>query len=275
MKIVILGGTRYIGKKTIELFLESSCEVFVFCRKNEKVKNIIYKSVDRKNQQTLQKELEIINPDFVLDMICFSEIDADIFVNASKNLKKLSHYVMVSTFYIYNYTDEREEPFENGLEIDSSYTKNKIEAENRILNSHLLNKSTIVRFPFVFSCDDYSNRFQNLLRLAVKDNNEIKIDNTKSSLISKDSAASFLANLPYKKPLGIVDVSNGGCVSFRDILKTASNIFNTKIAFVDGENTIYPLKKDICLQSKKVEKLDGVLDILKEEIVLFKENYAD
>ncbi|MDQ1339815.1 MAG: hypothetical protein QG567_970, partial [Campylobacterota bacterium] len=239
------------------------------------VKNITYKSVDRKSEQELQKELEIINPDFVLDMICFSKTDADIFVNASKNLKKLSHYVMVSTFYIYNYSDLKEEPFDDNIEIDTSYTKNKIEAENRILNSHLFNISTIVRLPFVFSYDDYSNRFQNLLRFAAKDNNEIKIDNTKSSLISRDSAASFLANLPYKKPLGVVDVSNDGCVSFRDILKITSKIFNTKIAFIDGENTIYPLKKDICLQSKKVEKLKDVLEVLKEEIILFKENYAD
>ena len=76
MKILILGGTKYLGLETANLLVDSGHKVTVVSRKKVNNHHISYEECDRKNLTKLKKVIVKIKPDFILDMICFDKKDA-------------------------------------------------------------------------------------------------------------------------------------------------------------------------------------------------------
>ena len=108
--------------------------------------------------------------------------------------------------------------------ISDNYTKNKIEMEIVLSSSEFFKNISIVRFPYIFSYDDYTNRFQSLCELAIRKKASNKKNKFKFSIISKDSAAEALMSILAEKPLGIVDPCNPGCANIDEILKKIKNL---------------------------------------------------
>ena len=79
--------------------------------------------------------------------------------------------------------------------ISDNYTKNKIEMEIVLSSSEFFKNISIVRFPYIFSYDDYTNRFQSLCELAIRKKASNKKNKFKFSMISKDSAAEALMSI--------------------------------------------------------------------------------
>ncbi len=270
MKIIIFGGTRYTGKHLVELLKKTDHDVYVLARRNKEDQNIKFIECDRKNEDEVKKILLDISPDVIIDMICFDVLDMKTIINSIKELSTLKHYIFISTFYVYNYIDENEKALLDNIDlIEDRYTKNKVEAENLLYKSDLFHKSSIVRLPFIFSYDDYSNRFQNLISMINDD--IVEIDDKSSSFICKEDAAEFLFDMVSSDPKGIVDAANDGCIGFRDIIKIAAFEYDKEVNFINGENKIYPLKRDICLSSKKITKLRSIQEAILEEVRRLKE----
>lgn len=271
LKIVIFGGTKYIGKSLVEFLKLTPYKVYVFCRVEKQEENINFIRCDRRNEEKVKRYLLTIMPDVIIDMICFTKNDMQIVLNSLNQLTQLKHYIMVSTFHVYNFMNERETQFnKDTCEIEDDYTRNKIEAENQLCKSNIYKKSTIVRFPFVFSHDDYSGRFQKLIKMT--ENDKPQIDTFCCSLISKEDASKFLLYAIRSKPLGFVDVSNANCISFIEILKLIASTYNRNIEVTNGVNKIYPLKRDICLNSAKIGKLKGIEESILNEVEKFRDS---
>ena len=83
-----------------------------------------------------------------------------------------------------------------------------------------MNLSSIIRLPFIFSADDYTNRFQDICEISIREILNEFVSNFRYSLISKNDAAKAIISLLDKKPLGIIDLSNKGHVTDKQILKT-------------------------------------------------------
>jgi dTDP-4-dehydrorhamnose reductase len=244
-KLLVIGGTKYVG---LELLTDlNQYDVYVLSRKEIYIPNIKYIKIDREDKLKLKEYIFDINPNIILDMICYTQEDALNIVSIIENLISLEHYIFISTFFIYNYSLEYEKFEELDIKsIEDRYTKNKYEAEKIIYKSGIFSKTSIVRFPFIFSHDDFSKRFQYLLNQT-----EVKIiDHLRCSFISKDDAVYALKILISKQPYGFIDISNQGSLSLKDIYIILEEILGIKYQFIYEKRDVYQIKKDICLNSE-------------------------
>ena len=256
MKILILGGTRYMGYETASLLTSLGNQVITLSRsriQKSKWKHLI---CDRKIYSDLEIIIKLEKPDLVLDMICFDKQDAMGITRLydSGLLDSVSHYLMVSSFFLYNYFESRECKFTGDIDsITDGYTKRKAEAESVYVSSLLFNKCSIVRLPYVFSKNDYSGRFQKFCALSLTNSITTSSNLFKTSMISMADASANLSSIILGSPLGFVDLSNRGCLTLGDVQNIIrnSNGLNDSKAFIDVLNGPYLLQKSLCLNSHK------------------------
>lgn len=263
---MILGGTKYVGLELLNYLTDY--DVYIFSRKKISYTNTTSIVAERDDYHSLKEHIKNIKPDVVLDMICYNQKQAKIMIDILSPLAYVKHYIMVSTFFIYNYSSKFEAFEKLNIEtIQDRYTKNKYSSEELIFNSSIFQKTTIVRFPFIFSSDDYSKRFEYLMKQALNEEKVI-VDNKQCSFISKKDAAKSLAILIELVPQQIVDIANKGCISLEKIYSLISKIYAKNLIFEPKERDVYQIQKDICLDSSKAElfNLQSVEDAFKVEI---------
>lgn len=274
MKILILGGTRYMGFRCASILFELGNEVITLSRNQIQNKGGWRHLIcDRKSYDDLALVIKLEKPDLILDMVCFDKQDAIDIVSIHQLglLSSLSHYLMVSTFFLYNYFDLRESSFSGAIDsIGDAYTRRKAEAESVLFSSPLFGKCSIVRLPYVFSSNDYSGRFQKFCSLSLSTTITTNGDDYKTSMISMNDAAGSLANILIGSPLGFVDVSNSGCMKLgqiQNIIRGVKGMAPSKplLEVVQGP---YPLSKNLCLNSKKWVVNRSLNDALIGEIAL-------
>jgi len=270
MKILILGGTRFFGKTTANILFSEGHDVVTVSRSALPLGQIRHAICDRKDQHALEHLLQKETPDAILDMVCFDQGDG---LGVTKLfdsgfMASVGHYIMVSSFFVYNSSTKPEMEFSGDLaEIGDGYTRRKIEAENTIHGSELFKSTSILRLPFVFAHDDYSDRFQKFCTAVSRKRIGQPENSLRTSMISKDDAANLLANLVVGLPIGFADGSNEGCLSLYEI---AQEIASTLGVQIEGSNDdeiseIYGLQKDLCLNSSKTKKLKGLKQALATE----------
>jgi len=166
MKVLILGGTWFIGKHLTYELLKYNYEVWHFNRGKNPINNVNLIKGDRFNDDT--KLLLNHKFDSVVDLTCFSETD---FYNTYAFLQNnFKQYIFLTTL---NYSDTK-------------FYKNKKAAENLIKK---LNNYVVIKTKNVVGEDDYSNRFY-------KKNNKWYLKSTKSQLsISSYIEVEFLASV--------------------------------------------------------------------------------
>jgi nucleoside-diphosphate-sugar epimerase len=135
----------------------------------------------------------------------------------------------------------------------------------------LIDITTILRLPFVFSADDYSNRFQRLCELSLTGSESIDEPSFKYSLVRKDDAAEAIIKVLQSSPMGIIDLSNVGHITSKEILDTLNGVANQTKRNINSETESFPyfVEKNICLNSQKMTIDLSIHDALKIEA----ENY--
>jgi hypothetical protein len=207
-------------------------------------------------------------------MVNFDESDSQGITSLYKQgyLKSLNHYIMISSFFVYNHFDSQifaEKKLNrnyNQGNIDG-YTKRKIESEMGLYDSELMTITTILRLPFLFSADDYSNRFQNLCNFALVNHKPLFDNSFKYSLLRKSDAATAIIKVINSNPIGICDLSNSGCITNQQLIdKLKIALISFKGDPVFGKyNFPYSVNRDICLNSKKLIIDISISDALKLE----------
>lgn len=281
MKILILGGTRYMGRAAALRLAAAGHAVVSVSRTPIANGTIRHRVCDRKDLAALEVLLREEAPEAILDMVCFDAGDgagmARLFESGA--LAGLVHYLMVSTFFPYNHFDGREAPFSGDTSaIADGYTRRKVEAEAAIQASPLFARSSIARLPFVFSHDDYTGRFQRVCEM-VRDGRvaAASMPAWRTSMIGMEDAARALADILQGPPLGHVDVANAGCLSLREIAATLAETLGGSGDFhgPDDPGAIYALSRDLCLDSAKAPKLRPLAEALADEAQQWSLNHVD
>ncbi|MVO98258.1 NAD-dependent epimerase/dehydratase family protein [Paenibacillus lutrae] len=181
MKILLIGGTQFIGPYVVKNLLESGHEVIVFHRGkiNNLHSNVKHILGDRNNLINYLEEFKKISPDVVLDMIPYKEQHAIDVLNVFKGITK--RIVAISSGDVYfsydviiknepgpidpnlisEHSKLRETLFPNRKKGDISY--DKIPIENLILNNKEI-AGTVLRLPVVYGPNDSQHRFFNYLK---------------------------------------------------------------------------------------------------------------
>jgi len=179
MKILIIGGTQFIGPFVVKLLQQQGHEIILFNRGKTpysfpfEVKSIIG---DRTKLSTYKQQLQALQPDIVIDMIPYSEHDAQEVGNTFAGLIK--RLVVVSSCDVYQAYDRLwnvitgniiTTPMKENAALrnhfypyrkvstkidDWTYHYDKIHVEN-IIRSYPNIESTILRLPMVYGPGDY------------------------------------------------------------------------------------------------------------------------
>lgn len=237
-KILILGGTHFIGRNLIErLSFNKNYDLTIFNRglTNPTLFPYIKKIIGDRNTN----EINLINQshwDYVIDLSCY-------FPNSLSNIinelpKALKKYIFISTCSVYqneNIILRNEDALINDCNQDqfedqstSSYGNRKAECE-RILQSSRLN-FTILRPALVYGKYDSTDRFYYWLHQAKK-YDQILIPNNGKQLFSvtyvKDLVDTIEKTITEKLDRSSYNITTTKEISIEHILNTAIKILDS------------------------------------------------
>jgi nucleoside-diphosphate-sugar epimerase len=268
MNILVLGGTRFFGKKLVELCIENGHNVTILTRGQSgnpfgtKVKQLV---VNRDDANALSQALSGTTWDIVYDNICYSPNEAH---QLSKILdgktKKLVFTSTLSTYDI-NSTVKTEEDFNPynyeirmGEREDFSYGEGKRQAE-AVLFKEATFPVVAVRFPIVMGENDYTRRLHFHVERILQDQ-PISFPNieAKMSFITDEEAAAFLYFAGITPIEGPYNATATGAISLKDLLGLIEEASgkHAKISLVGGDEqsqSPYGIPADWYMSTGKAE----------------------
>lgn len=214
MKILIIGGNRYVGKRLTNLMLKAGFDVTLFNRHSASLPNLRIINGDRRKLSDLQKISEV-KFDVIYDFACFDATEAQLALDFFE--KKTAHYIFISSQSVYgpggNLHEENFDPwtFVSGSIVSSSenYALAKQQAEKIFYQQNDI-KVTSIRFPIILGNDDYTKRLQwHVDRIKKSEPIFFPDINAKISFVHADDGARalfFLKDSPYHGPLNVASL---------------------------------------------------------------------
>ncbi|WP_088071005.1 NAD-dependent epimerase/dehydratase family protein [Gottfriedia luciferensis] len=227
-KVLVLGGTRFFGKRLVHKLISKGYEVSIATRGitednlGEKVNRI---TIDRKNPETLKK-LSNENWDLVYDNICYTPNEAkEIIKIVTNHVKK---YIFTSSLAVYNdglnHVEKDFDPFNYPIDYkendEFSYAEGK-----RLSEAVLFQEATFpvvaARFPIVLGADDYTKRLLFHVHKITHNEEMIISDlNKEMTFIDSDETAEFLLWLGENESIisGPYNACSNGSITFKEII---------------------------------------------------------
>lgn len=153
MKILIMGGTKFVSKSIAKYFSNYEYDIFVLNRGNSlEFKNTL--KADRHIIKDMKKALENIKFDYVVDVSAYTKNDVEILYNCldKSNLKK---YVFISSSAVYTENNSLpiKESANKGFNNNwKDYGINKLEAEEFLFTKYKTDRYPVVvlRPPYLY-----------------------------------------------------------------------------------------------------------------------------
>lgn len=228
MKILVLGGTRFFGRKLVENLLADNHEVTIVTRgmsENPFGDKVAHIKVDRRDTEAFQTTLANRTYDVVFDNICYSPNEAkqlcEIF---NGSIQKLVFTSTLST-YEANGTAHVEEDFNPynyeirmGDTHEFTYGEGKRQAE-AVFYKYAQFPVVAVRFPIVMGEDDYTRRLHFHIERILNDEpiGFVNMD-AEMSFIQATEAAEFLAWVGMNDVEGPINATANGIISLKDLI---------------------------------------------------------
>jgi nucleoside-diphosphate-sugar epimerase len=228
MKVLILGGTRFVGKRLVHLLASQGHSVTVGSRGRTSVsfpKSVQRITLDRGDKDFLATALAQSGWDIVFDQICFSADDAVSGVEVLAG--KTQRYVLCSSAAVYKTRDNAEEeifdPYGHPI-LPTDGAKVSYAEGKRLAEAVFFQRAPFpvvaVRFPIILGPDDYSQRLRiQVQRIENSDPVNIVNPDSEISLISSSEAAAFLAWLSTNTHAGPFNACSDGPVSLMSIVR--------------------------------------------------------
>lgn len=227
--VLILGGTRFFGKKLVDLLIREGFDVSVATRGNAKVEfcgPVRRFTVERNDSATLKNAAWSDDWDVVYDQVCFSPETASLACDLFSG--RVKQYVFTSSQVVYDVSEHaaKEEDFDPLTYATSptdasflSYSEGKRMAEAVFLQRRAM-PVVSVRFSMVLGVEDHAKRMNFHVR-CVHDGLPIYIPSPDAplSFISSDEAACFLFWLSKTRCEGPLNACSSGRMSLRELLE--------------------------------------------------------
>lgn len=253
-KVLVLGGTRFFGKRLVDKLIENQDEVTVATRGEtghsfgDRVKHV---KVNRFDRKSMEESFQGGEWDIIYDQICFAPDDAkdacDIFDG------KVKRYVLTSTLSVYtmdNKAEKTEKDFnpytyeiKTGRKESFEYGEGK-----RLAEAVFFQKASFPvvapRPPIVFGIDDYTERLHYHVRKIIY-GEKIKLNHpeAKVSFVDSDDLANFLFWVGFEKFTGPVNASASDQISLGSMLELMEKKIgkSAKIEDSTGEKETSPM----------------------------------
>lgn len=247
--ILVIGGTRFFGRKLVELFVEEGHNVSIITRGEsgnpfgDKVEHIL---VDRLNKDELSKKVEGRFFDIVFDNICYSPNDAYDFCKIFNG--KIGKLVFTSTLSTYemdgkikNETDF--DPYHYEIQMgdreDFSYGEGKRLAE-AVFYKYAQFPVVSVRFPIVMGEDDYTRRLHFHVERILNEEEIAFVNlNAEMSFIRASEAAQFLKWAGLTDIKGPYNATANGKIKLSDLIHLIEHVTGKTANVTFKENDQY------------------------------------
>jgi nucleoside-diphosphate-sugar epimerase len=233
MKILIIGGTRFIGLEVTKQLVKDGHEVTLFHRSTEHpglTVNVSHIYGNRNEIENFKSGIKKLSPDVVLDMIPITEAHSEKLVNAVRG--STPRIVTVSSCDVYKAYGkligiEEGEPEPLPISEDSPVRSkiypyrdkdpegplkdyDKILVEKVIMNDAEI-KGTVCRLPMVYGPNDYQYRFYSYLR---------RMDDGRPYILLDENTAAWKCNRGFSE-----DIAHGIALAVTDD-KASGRIYN-------------------------------------------------
>ncbi len=252
MRILVIGGTRFIGYHLVWRFLQDGHEVTIFHRGltpddfGSAVKRIYG---DRRQPQEFRSKLKGLEFDVVVDMIAYRGEESRQVVNILSG--RVGHFIHISTGSVYIVTRDypcplREEDFNREVVPRPSaqdewwvYGVNKRDCEVVLQEAFAVNQFpvTIFRLPIVMGERDYTLRAYSYF-LRIVDGGPLLLPdaglNVFTHIYQGDVVKTIARNLLNAKSFGqVYNLAMEEIISLRSFVQKASAIIGKKVEVID------------------------------------------
>lgn len=269
MNILVLGGTRFFGKKLVELCIENGHDVTILTRGQSgnpfgtAVKQLF---VNRDDRDALENALAHTTWDIVYDNICYSPNEAHTICELLKGKTKKLVFTSTLSTYEVDGKMKKEEDFDPyhyqilmGDRNEFSYGEGKRQAE-AVLFKEASFPVVAVRFPIVMGEHDYTRRLHFHVERILHDQ-PISLPNidAQMSYITDEEAANFLYFAGMTPIEGPYNATASGAMSLKELLALIEEKSGkrAKISLVGGDEesqSPYGVPADWYMTNAKAEK---------------------
>ena len=264
-KILVVGGTRYIGRRLVEQHIQDGDDVTLITRGI--TEDPFGKSVKRVHLDLMHEE-DVLSkfPRKEYDIVYDTMVLCPDHIKQRLQLVECGKYVMVSTAGVYRdrHFDISEKEFDATKEKWSycgyagvAYDDRKRQAEAALVQDYSHVKSVRVRVPVIVGIDDYTQRLKWYVEHIVK-KEPMAIDNMDVEL--PFSYVNEVSDLMYKAAKsGYVGAVNGalkGTIKIADIVTyIEERVGNKALLTREGEQSPYTEKYSYSLNTKIAEQI--------------------
>lgn len=216
MKILIIGGTNFIGPFVVHQLVTMGHDVTLFHRgktKAELPENVHHIYGARSQLHDFKSEFETLSPDVVVDMICYTKSEARTLMNVFKGIAR--RVVAISSMDVYRTysillgkesgTEEvpltEDSALRSSLYLLKDATKRPLnvppDSEKIVVERVVMSDSelpgTIVRLPMVYGKNDPLNRLSPYLK---------PMDDSRDAIVFLDIVAKWRGSYGYVENIG-------------------------------------------------------------------------
>lgn len=247
MKILVLGGTKFFGRRLVHLLIDDGHDVTIATRGQtpddfgDRVKRV---QIDRADRESMNNAFAEESYDVVYDQICFNPREAKIAVDVFGS--RVRHYVLTSSMAVYGHKDDEttEEDFRPGAyqyDLDAqeyNYAEGKRQAEAYFFE-HAPFPVVAVRVAMVVSGDDdYTGRFDFYVK-HVATGQSIGVFETEHPItyVTAWDVADFLRFIGSQTDYaGPINSGNSGYLSIQELCQRIAKEFETTPEYHVGKN---------------------------------------
>lgn len=236
-RILVLGGTKYVGKHLVSKLLANGDDIFIATRGNNPIPNgCTFIKYDRDSKDV---KLSINRPwDIVYDQSCYS---SESLFNLKNVINSSGKYIFTSSQAVYpNGLNLEEDSIDlNDNRLISEYKINKYGLEKLKSEMYIYknaNHPMILRLPVVVGLNDPLQRVQNLISKISTNAIMLPQGNPLFNLIDEFDAAECLYQLSYVDMKGAINAASQEIISAEQCCQYLAKLLNIKLNINATEN---------------------------------------
>ncbi|MEH7400466.1 NAD-dependent epimerase/dehydratase family protein [Gottfriedia acidiceleris] len=227
-KVLVLGGTRFFGKRLVHKLIDKGYDVSIATRgltEDEFGDQVSRFVIDRRNPATMAK-LSKHNWDIVYDNICYTPKEAKEIIKLLTN--QVKKYIFTSSLAVYdtglNHVETDFDPYNYPIKYNKDNEYSYAEGK-RLCEAVLYQEANFpvfaARFPIVLGPDDYTKRLLFHVDKVLRNEEIILSDlNKEMTFIDSDETAEFLLWLGENESIksGPFNACSNGEITFQEII---------------------------------------------------------
>ncbi|MBU5425565.1 NAD-dependent epimerase/dehydratase family protein [Tissierella pigra] len=242
-KVLIMGGSYFIGKKIVDVFCENKYDVFTLNRgtKVKDLDNVHNLICDRNDMKQMENILSQYKFNIVIDVSGLNKEQGEILYK-SLNKQELESFIFISSSAVYD-VDILEFPFKESDLLKentywTSYGKNKIEAEDYYIENFRDSSIDLIilRPPYVYGENNYAQRESFIFDHICKDRPIIIPNpNTYLQFIYTTDLANIIIELlkAKKEKVSIFNVGNKKPVTIKEWIEYCAEVVGKEAKIIE------------------------------------------